>query len=93
ERWKLVFPCKSQTYGPPATIGGDRYPGKYADVDVQMGLYDLTIDPGEDRNVITQYPEIAKQLNAIADTYRHELGDGLTNTSGTEVRPAAVVGQ
>ena len=62
-------------------------------MDVPTGLYDLAIDPGEDRNVIEQYPEIVKQLNAIADEYRHELGDGLTNTVGTEVRPAAVVGQ
>jgi arylsulfatase A-like enzyme len=90
-RWKLVFPCTSQTYGPPATIGGDRYPGKYATVKVPMGLYDLATDPGEDRDVKDQYPEVVKQLNDIADNYRHELGDGLTNTIGTEVRPAAVV--
>jgi hypothetical protein len=58
---------------------------------VPMGLYDLATDPGEDRDVKDQYPEVVKQLNDIADNYRHELGDGLTNTIGTEVRPAAVV--
>lgn len=89
--WKLVFAATSQTYGPPATIGGDRYPGKYAAIKVPMGLYNLSIDPGEDRNVIDQYPEKVKELNAVADKYRHEMGDGLTNTVGTEVRPPALM--
>ena len=92
-RWKLVFPGKSRSYAPPATLGHDRYPGESITVEVPMGLYDLTIDPGEARNVIAQYPEIVKQLNEIADRYRHELGDGLTHIVGTEVRPAAVVTQ
>ncbi|MEO6916191.1 MAG: sulfatase [Chitinophagaceae bacterium] len=89
--WKLVFPANSQTYGPPATIGADRYPGKYAAVDVPMSLYNLSIDPGEDRDVKDQYPEMVKQLNEVADKYRHEIGDGLTHTIGTEVRPAAPI--
>ncbi|MEP7252320.1 MAG: sulfatase [Ginsengibacter sp.] len=89
--WKLVFEATSQTYSAPATIGGDRYPGKYAQVKVPMGLYNLGIDPGEDRNVIKQYPEKVKELNAVADKYRHEIGDGLTNTVGTEVRPPAPI--
>ena len=92
-RWKLVFPGKSRSYAPPATLGHDRYPGESITVEVPMGLYDLTIDPGEARNVIAQYPEIVKQLNEIADKYRRELGDGLTHVVGTEVRPAAVVTQ
>ncbi len=89
--WKLNFPCVSQTYGPPATIGADGYPGKYATDSVHLGLYNLSIDPGEDRDLKDQYPEIVKQLNAVADKYREELGDGLTNHVGTEVRaPAAM---
>jgi arylsulfatase len=56
-----------------------------------MGLYNLSIDPGEDRNVIEQYPEKVKELNTIADKYRHEMGDGLTNIVGTEVRPPASI--
>jgi len=38
-----------------------------------------------------KYPEIVKQLNEIADRYRKEIGDDLTNHIGTEVRPAAKV--
>jgi len=88
-QWKLVFPARSQTYGPPATIGGDRYPGKYAAVDVPLGLYDLSTDPGEDRDVKDKYPELVSRLTKIADNYRRELGDGLTKTEGWGVRPAA----
>jgi arylsulfatase A-like enzyme len=91
QNWKLVFPCISQTYGSPATIGRDGFPGKYGTDSVQLGLYNLLTDPGEDRDVKDQYPEVVKQLNEIAEKYRHELGDGLTHTVGTEVRPAAVV--
>jgi len=90
-KWKLVFPATSQTYGPPATIGADRYPGKYGSAEVTLSLFDLTTDPGEDRDVKDLHTDIVQQLFEIADKYRHELGDGLTKTVGTEVRPAAVV--
>jgi arylsulfatase A-like enzyme len=89
DKWKLVFPCVSQTYGKPATIGGDGFPGKYGTDSVKLALYNLLNDPGEDRDVKDLYPEIVKQLTAIADKYRKEIGDGLTNQVGTEVRPAA----
>ncbi len=89
--WKLVFAASSQTYGQPATIGGDRYPGKYGTINVPMGLYNLDIDPGEYRDVKEQNPKIVKELIAIADIYRKTIGDGLTQTLGNEVRPAAQV--
>jgi arylsulfatase A-like enzyme len=87
--WKLVFPALSQTYNLPATIGKDGFPGKYGTDSVRLALFNLSTDPGEDRDVKDQNPDIVKQLSAIADKYRKEMGDGLTNTTGTEVRPAA----
>lgn len=89
--WKLVFPCISQTYGKPGAIGHDGYPGKYGSDSVHLALYHLTVDPGEDRDVKDQYPEVVTQLTALADQYRKTIGDGLTHRVGTEVRPAAVV--
>lgn len=89
--WKLVFPCLSQTYSKPATIGRDGFPGKYGTDSLKLSLFNLYIDPGEDRDVKDQYPEVVKQLSAIADKYRKEIGDGLTNQVGSEVRPAAKV--
>ncbi len=88
-RWKLVFPSRSQTYNTPATIGNEGFPGKFATDTVHLALYDLSVDPGEDRDVKNQHPEIVQQLTAIADRYRKEIGDGLTNQIGSAVRPPA----
>ncbi len=58
---------------------------------MKLALYDLMHDPGENFDVKEQYPEMAKELNTIAQKYREELGDGLTKTQGSKVRPAAIV--
>ncbi|ULQ51002.1 sulfatase family protein [Flavihumibacter fluvii] len=89
--WKLVFPASSRSYSPPATIGNDGFPGEYSTESVPLALYNLYNDPGEDRDQKDQYPEVVKQLSKIADKYRQALGDGLTKSVGTEVRPAATV--
>ncbi|MEN9686458.1 MAG: hypothetical protein RLZZ28_2244 [Bacteroidota bacterium] len=90
-RWKLVLPNISQTYQKPDAIGADGFPGKYASDNVSMGLYDLRTDPGESRDLKDKYPAIVAQLMVIADRYRKEIGDGITNTIGAELRPAAIV--
>jgi arylsulfatase len=90
DRWKLVFACVSQTYT-KTPLGKDGYPAKYATDSVKLALYDLMHDPGENFDVKEQYPEVFKELNAIAQKYREELGDGITKTVGTKVRPAAKV--
>lgn len=89
--WKLVFPASSRTYGVPGTIGRDGFPGETGTENVQLALYNLSMDPGEDRDMKAQYPEVVRELTAIADTYRRMLGDGLTRSTGNEIRPAAVV--
>ena len=91
ENWKLVFDCISQTYSRPENIGKDGFPGKYGTDTVKMALYNLTNDPGEDRDVKDKYPDVVDKLKAIAEKYRIALGDGLTNTTGTEIRPAAII--
>jgi len=88
-QWKLVFPCLSQTYNKPGAIGANGFPGKYGSDSVSLALFDLRTDPGEERDVKDKHPEIVQKLSAIADKYRNEIGDGLTNKTGTEVRPAA----
>ena len=89
--WKLVFPCLSQTYNKPGAIGDNGFPGKYSTDSLKLALYNLNTDPGEDRDIKDKYPEIVKQLSAIADKYRKALGDGLTNQTGNEVRPSAIL--
>ncbi len=89
-QWKLVFPCISQSYK-KTQMGADGWPGKYASDTVRLALYNLRTDPGETLDVKEQHPEIVQQLNAIADKYRQELGDDLTNQKGNARRlPAAV---
>jgi arylsulfatase len=90
-RFKLVFPATSQTYGPPALPGLHGFPGRYGTDTVKLALYDLWTDPGEDRDVQQLYPEAVKELNQRADHYRKTLGDGLTQSIGTEVRPAGQI--
>ena len=89
--WKLTFAHVSQTRSHPENIGQDGFPGKYETDLVPLSLFNLITDPGEDRNVITRYPEVAEQLQMIAEKYRKALGDGLNNRVGDEVRPAARV--
>lgn len=90
-QWVLTFPSMSQTYKKLAAIGGDGYPGKYSTDSVRLALYDLRNDPGETLDVKEKYPVVVKELMAIADKYRYEIGDDLTKQRGAEIRPAAKV--
>lgn len=89
-KWKLVFPCTSQTYKKQLP-GHDGFPAPYASDTVYLALYNLSTDPGETLDVKAQHPDIVEQLNTIADKYRKQLGDKLTNVEGEERRPAATV--
>lgn len=89
-KWKLVLPHISQTYK-KHTPGHDGFPSPYAEEKVPLALYDLSVDPGETMDVQSDHPDVVQQLQAIADKYRQDLGDDLTNTKGANVRKAAVV--
>lgn len=54
-------------------------------------LYDLTADIGETTNVIDQHPDVVKELSALADACRRDLGDAITETTGENRRPAGQV--
>ena len=51
-----------------------------------MGLYDLRRDPGERYDVKDQNPEIVAELMKIAEEARLDLGDGIMNIKGANVR-------
>lgn len=89
-KWKLVFPHVSQTYKKNLP-GKDGWPGEYATDSIKLSLYDLSIDPGETLDRKDMNPGIVAELTALADKYRDELGDDLTQKKGTSVRPAAKV--
>jgi arylsulfatase A-like enzyme len=90
-QWKLVFPCNSQTYNKPNAVGAEGFPGTNGNENVLLALYDLRTDPGEERDVKDKHPDIVQKLTQIADGYRKELGDGITNQVGVGVREAGKV--
>jgi arylsulfatase A-like enzyme len=88
--WKLVLPHTSNAIA-KGTPGKDGFPGRNATEEVGQGLYNLTLDPGEQFNVQELYPEMVRKLLALAEEARADLGDDLTQRAGKNVRPAAVV--
>ncbi len=89
QHWKLVFPHTSNSY--TGLHGKDGYSHGQVKVQEPMALYDLAHDPGEAYDVQQLYPEIVEKLKALAEEARQDLGDGLTNRPGVNVRAAAQV--
>lgn len=88
--WKLVFPHVHRTYKKDLP-GYDGWPGPQPNDTTQLALYNLGMDSGETLDLQDKFPEVVRELKEIADQYRKELGDDLTNQEGTERRPAAKV--
>ncbi|MEJ1241072.1 sulfatase [Chryseolinea sp. T2] len=90
DQWKLVLPHPGRThenYEP----GKDGYPGDLNEnFPFGKALYDLRRDPGERYDVKTEYPEIVKELEALAEKAREDLGDDLSQRVGKNVRIAGV---
>ncbi len=84
-QWKLVFAHRSQTYEGFAP-GKDGVGGKTGKVQVEPALYDLRRDPGERYDVKDLNPEIVVELTKIAEEARADLGDGILNIKGANVR-------
>ncbi|MDO8539505.1 MAG: alpha/beta fold hydrolase [Opitutaceae bacterium] len=57
----------------------------------ELALYNVKNDPGETRNVAAAQPEIVARLQKVVAAARADLGDSLTNTKPTNVRPAGDV--
>jgi arylsulfatase A-like enzyme len=55
---------------------------------IGLSLFDLSADPGESKDVSAAHPDAVKRLSALADEFRKDLGDPLTRTTGTGLRPA-----
>ena len=83
-----MFPHTGVTYkkSPPGENG---FPGRRVTVKVDMGLYDLSTDPGETLDLKEEFPKIVKDLELVADKYRRDLGDDLTKMPCTGCRPVA----
>jgi arylsulfatase A-like enzyme len=55
---------------------------------IPMGLYNLEWDPGEQKDVSKDHPDVVKRLQDLLAKEREELGDERTKVEGHERRPA-----
>lgn len=90
-RWKLFLPHTSDSYA-GQTPGQNGFPGPIAKLEVGLALYDLETDAGETRDVAAAHPDVAADLQALAESAREELGDALTNRTGKGVREPGRLG-
>jgi len=90
-RWKLHVPHPYRTLsGRPGGSGG--VPVPYDTSKIGLTLFDLDADPGETTDVADRYPEVVAELAAAAERARAELGDRLTDRTGSDVRPPGRMG-
>ena len=84
--WKLVLPHTGRTYR-GVLPGKDGWPGQFGSETVsKTELYDLRRDPGEWYDVSELYPEKVKELEALAEKARQDLGDEITGVNGVNRR-------
>jgi arylsulfatase A-like enzyme len=60
-------------------------------VAIPPALYDLARDPGEQKSVLLDHPEVAKRLRGYMDRARADLGDSLRRIAPTNARPVGVI--
>jgi arylsulfatase A-like enzyme/predicted neuraminidase len=84
--WKLILPHTYRTMdGQPP--GKDGTPGRYKNVKLEKPeLYHISKDFGETKNVADANPDVVKELLALAEKAREDLGDSLTMRTGKNVR-------
>jgi arylsulfatase A-like enzyme len=54
--------------------------------EIPEALFNLRLDPGEQKSVLKDHPKITKRLEALLDAARADLGDSLTDIKPTNVR-------
>jgi hypothetical protein len=58
------------------------------DLEIPAALYNLEVDPGEQKSVLADHPKIVKRLEGYLQEARADLGDSLTGVKPTNARPA-----
>jgi arylsulfatase A-like enzyme len=66
--------------------------GDYAKLDnpqtiIPRALYNLDLDPGEQKNVLKDHPDVVENLQPMIESAREDLGDSRRNLVGKNVRP------
>jgi arylsulfatase A len=68
----------------------DLYSRMPPDLMAPESLYNLAVDPAEQKNVIKDHPDTAEKLRGYANGIRNDLGDSLLGIVGKNVRPIGV---
>ncbi len=69
-KWKLHLPHSYRTLLFP---GKDGKPGKYENKEIELSLLDMENDPLESKNVINEYPDVAKKLKQLAYSHKKKF--------------------
>jgi len=83
-KWKLHFPHSYRSLTSKAGMDGKA--AGYTDAKIDLALFDLEKDAGEMTNVGDKHPDVVKQLQALAEKARDDLGDTATKREGKGVR-------
>lgn len=90
--WKLVLPHTNHQSYRFVQPGNDGWPGPYrTEIVTKEELYDLRRDPGEWYDVSESFPEKVKELEALAEEARKDLGDDITHNPGSNRRNAGFI--
>ena len=54
---------------------------------IELSLFDLTTDISESKNVADKNPDVVKELSALGEDFRRDLGDTITGVKGNGLRP------
>lgn len=84
-KWKLMVPHTYRSYE-GVESGKDGMPGPYSRGKAGTELYNLEEDVSELYDVSAKYPEIVKELSALADSARLALGDRASGIRGRDNR-------
>lgn len=84
-RWKLVLPHSWRTLGGKPGGSGGR-PAPYEQRKSELQLFDLQTDPAESADLSMANPEVVARLLACAEQARADLGDSLTQRTGSGTR-------
>lgn len=76
-------------YRVPTTVANDYVYHKLETPDAPLpeALYNLKTDPGEQKSVLNDHPDVAARMRDLLERARQDLGDGLTGRTGANVRP------
>ena len=87
-RWKLQLPHTDSQAPDPKGIGMGGVRGQVFSQKFEQALYDIEADPGETTDLSAKHSQVVKELLALAESVREELGCAITHRKGHGVRPS-----